>query len=81
MCRIDIKRHFVLILLSITGCFQAPWRSLDACGELYCLKWESRYLLDLGSVLNTLWDGLVSIVAQEALKYTVLSGELFKKCH
>ncbi|TSR39563.1 Transmembrane and coiled-coil domain-containing protein 4 [Bagarius yarrelli] len=54
--------------------FQAPWRSLDACGEQYCLKWESRYLLDLGSVLNTLWDGLVSIVAQEALKYTVLSG-------
>ncbi|KAK2825414.1 hypothetical protein Q7C36_019341 [Tachysurus vachellii] len=56
------------------SCFQAPWASLDACGELYCLKWESRYLLDLGSVLNTLWDGLVSIVAQEALKYTVLSG-------
>ncbi|KAF5906706.1 transmembrane and coiled-coil domain-containing protein 4, partial [Clarias magur] len=54
--------------------FQAPWRSLGACGEQYCLKWESRYLLDLGSVLNTLWDGLVSIVAQEALKYTVLSG-------
>ncbi|XP_060794331.1 transmembrane and coiled-coil domain-containing protein 4 isoform X2 [Neoarius graeffei] len=54
--------------------FQAPWRSLDACGEQYCLKWESRYLMDLGSVLDTLWDGLVSIVAQEALKYTVLSG-------
>lgn len=62
------------ILLSIVGSFQAPWRSLGACGEQYCLKWESRYLLDLGSVLNTLWDGLVSIVAQEALKYTVLSG-------
>ncbi|XP_062871981.1 transmembrane and coiled-coil domain-containing protein 4 [Trichomycterus rosablanca] len=56
------------------SCFQAPWRSLGACGEQYCLKWESRYLMDLGSVLNTLWDGLVSLVAQEALKYTVLSG-------
>ncbi|KAF4078091.1 hypothetical protein AMELA_G00195260 [Ameiurus melas] len=54
--------------------FQAPWRSLGSCGEQYCLKWESRYLLDLGSVLDTLWDGLVSVVAQEALKYTVLSG-------
>ncbi|XP_073690389.1 transmembrane and coiled-coil domain-containing protein 4 [Garra rufa] len=54
--------------------FQAPWSSLGACGEQYCLKWESRYLLDLGSVLDSLWDGLVSVVAQEALKYTVLSG-------
>ncbi|XP_017564304.2 transmembrane and coiled-coil domain-containing protein 4 [Pygocentrus nattereri] len=54
--------------------FQAPWRSLGACGEQYCLKWESRYLMDLGCILDSLWDGLVSIVAQEALKYTVLSG-------
>ncbi|KAI4895990.1 hypothetical protein NFI96_025263, partial [Prochilodus magdalenae] len=54
--------------------FQAPWRSLGACGEQYCLKWESRYLMDLGRILDSLWDGLVSIVAQEALKYTVLSG-------
>lgn len=65
------------IFLAVAGSFQAPWRSLGACGEQYCLKWESRYLLDLGSVLDTLWDGLVSVVAQEALKYTVLSGELF----
>ncbi|XP_067301711.1 transmembrane and coiled-coil domain-containing protein 4 [Pseudorasbora parva] len=54
--------------------FQAPWSSLGVCGEQYCLKWESRYLLDLGSILDSLWDGLVSVVAQEALKYTVLSG-------
>ncbi|TRY95673.1 hypothetical protein DNTS_026202 [Danionella cerebrum] len=54
--------------------FQAPWCTLGACGEQYCLKWESRYLLDLGSILDSLWDGLVSVVAQEALKYTVLSG-------
>lgn len=54
--------------------FQAPWSSLGACGEKYCLKWESRYLLDLGSIVDSLWDGLASVVAQEALKYTVLSG-------
>ncbi|XP_059384358.1 transmembrane and coiled-coil domain-containing protein 4 [Carassius carassius] len=54
--------------------FQAPWSSLGACGEQYCLKWESRYLLDLGSILDSMWDGLFSAVAQEALKYTVLSG-------
>ncbi|XP_075882682.1 transmembrane and coiled-coil domain-containing protein 4 isoform X2 [Nelusetta ayraudi] len=54
--------------------FQAPWGSLGECGEQYCLVWESRFLRDLGSALASLLDGLVSIVAQEALKYTVLSG-------
>ncbi|KAM3618741.1 uncharacterized protein V6R79_024392 [Siganus canaliculatus] len=54
--------------------FQAPWSGLGECGEQYCLVWESRFLRDLGSALSSLLDGLVSIVAQEALKYTVLSG-------
>ncbi|XP_048839358.1 transmembrane and coiled-coil domain-containing protein 4 isoform X2 [Brienomyrus brachyistius] len=54
--------------------FQAPWCSLGSCGEQYCLVWESRYLRDLGSALDSLLDGLFSMVAQEALKYTVLSG-------
>ncbi|XP_061114819.1 transmembrane and coiled-coil domain-containing protein 4 [Conger conger] len=53
---------------------QAPWSSLGACGEQYCLVWESRFLRDLGSAMDSLLDGLVSIVAQEALKYTILSG-------
>uniref|UniRef100_A0A8D3E808 Transmembrane and coiled-coil domain-containing protein 4 n=1 Tax=Scophthalmus maximus TaxID=52904 RepID=A0A8D3E808_SCOMX len=56
--------------------FQAPWGSLGECGEQYCLLWESRFLKDLGSAMASLLDGLVSIVAQEALKYTVLSGIL-----
>ncbi|XP_041860125.1 transmembrane and coiled-coil domain-containing protein 4 [Melanotaenia boesemani] len=54
--------------------FQAPWCSLGECGEQYCLLWESRFLRDLGSAMTSLLDGLVSMVAQEALKYTVLSG-------
>ncbi|KAL1021118.1 hypothetical protein UPYG_G00009050 [Umbra pygmaea] len=54
--------------------FQAPWCSLGTCGEQYCLVWESRFLRDLGSTMAALLDGLVSMVAQEALKYTVLSG-------
>ncbi|KAG5838831.1 hypothetical protein ANANG_G00227800 [Anguilla anguilla] len=53
--------------------FQSPWSSLGVW-EQYCLVWESRFLRDLGSALASLVDGLVSIVAQEALKYTVLSG-------
>ncbi|XP_059190004.1 transmembrane and coiled-coil domain-containing protein 4 [Centropristis striata] len=56
------------------GSFQAPWCSLGECGEQYCLVWESRFLRDLGSAMASLLDGLVSMVAQEALKYTVLSG-------
>ncbi|XP_027874264.1 transmembrane and coiled-coil domain-containing protein 4 [Xiphophorus couchianus] len=54
--------------------YQAPWSSLGECGEQYCLVWESRFLRDLGSAMISLLDGLVSMVAQEALKYTVLSG-------
>ncbi|KAM8864589.1 transmembrane and coiled-coil domain-containing protein 4 isoform 2-T2 [Spinachia spinachia] len=54
--------------------FQAPWCSLGECGEQFCLVWESHFLRDLGSAMASLLDGLVSMVAQEALKYTVLSG-------
>uniref|UniRef100_A0A8C6UVZ1 Transmembrane and coiled-coil domains 4 n=1 Tax=Neogobius melanostomus TaxID=47308 RepID=A0A8C6UVZ1_9GOBI len=54
--------------------FQAPWCRLGDCGEQYCLVWESRFLRDLGSAMTSLLDGLVSMVAQEALKYTILSG-------
>lgn len=57
-----------------SGSYQAPWSSLGECGEQYCLVWESRFLWDLGSAMISLLDGLVSMVAQEALKYTVLSG-------
>ncbi|XP_051895199.1 transmembrane and coiled-coil domain-containing protein 4 isoform X2 [Pristis pectinata] len=56
------------------GSFEAPWRSLLQSKEQYCLAWESKYLMELGNTLVSLLNGLVNIVAQEALKYTVLSG-------
>uniref|UniRef100_A0A3Q3IWX4 Uncharacterized protein n=1 Tax=Monopterus albus TaxID=43700 RepID=A0A3Q3IWX4_MONAL len=59
--------------------FQAPWCSLGKCGEQYCLVWESHFLRELGSAMTSLLDGLISIVAQEALKYTVLSGMIMQK--
>uniref|UniRef100_A0A3B5LIU3 Uncharacterized protein n=1 Tax=Xiphophorus couchianus TaxID=32473 RepID=A0A3B5LIU3_9TELE len=66
------------LTIAVTGwlcsSYQAPWSSLGECGEQYCLVWESRFLRDLGSAMISLLDGLVSMVAQEALKYTVLSG-------
>ncbi|XP_069774901.1 transmembrane and coiled-coil domain-containing protein 4 isoform X2 [Narcine bancroftii] len=56
------------------GSFEAPWRSLLQSKEQYCLAWESKYLMELGNALVSLLNGLVNMVAQEALKYTVLSG-------
>ncbi|XP_028663173.1 transmembrane and coiled-coil domain-containing protein 4 [Erpetoichthys calabaricus] len=54
--------------------FRTPWHTLLHSQEQYCLAWESRYLLELGNAMVTLLSGLVNMVAQEALKYTILSG-------
>ena len=43
--------------------------------EQYCLAWESKYLMELGNALDSLLNGFVNMMAQEALKFTVLSGE------
>lgn len=56
------------------GSFAAPWQSLLYSTEQYCLAWESKYLMELGNALDTILNGLVNMVAQEALKYTILSG-------
>ncbi|NXS63853.1 TMCO4 protein, partial [Brachypteracias leptosomus] len=56
------------------GSFTAPWSSLLQSKEQYCLAWESKYLMELGNILDSLLDSCVSIMAQEALKFTVLSG-------
>ncbi|XP_060614808.2 transmembrane and coiled-coil domain-containing protein 4 [Anolis sagrei] len=56
------------------GSFTAPWSTLLQSKEQYCLAWESKYLMELGNALDSLLNGLVNMVAQEALKYTVLAG-------
>ncbi|XP_073089418.1 transmembrane and coiled-coil domain-containing protein 4 isoform X4 [Manis javanica] len=58
----------------LTGTFSAPWAALARSREQYCLAWEAKYLMELGNALETILSGLASAVAQEALKYTVLSG-------
>lgn len=70
------------ITIAITGwlasgkyrTFSAPWASLARSREQYCLAWEAKYLMELGNALETILSGLANMVAQEALKYTVLSG-------
>uniref|UniRef100_UPI00358F1DF2 transmembrane and coiled-coil domain-containing protein 4 isoform X2 n=1 Tax=Myxine glutinosa TaxID=7769 RepID=UPI00358F1DF2 len=56
------------------GSFQAPWSNLQQSHEQYCLVWESQYLLKLGNAFESIINGLVNMAAQEALKFTVLSG-------
>ncbi|NXI37284.1 TMCO4 protein, partial [Galbula dea] len=56
------------------GSFTAPWSSMLQSREQYCLAWESKYLMELGNALDSLLNGLVNMMAQEALKFTVLSG-------
>lgn len=56
------------------GTFSAPWAALARSREQYCLAWEAKYLMELGNALETILSGLANMVAQEALKYTVLSG-------
>ncbi|NXT14336.1 TMCO4 protein, partial [Prunella fulvescens] len=56
------------------GSFTAPWSSMLHSSEQYCLAWESKYLMELGNALDSLLNGFVNIMAQEALKFTVLSG-------
>ncbi|KAH8042133.1 hypothetical protein HPB51_021217 [Rhipicephalus microplus] len=40
----------------------------------YVLRYESSYLLELGHAIDYLFSFAVSMAAQEALKYTILSG-------
>lgn len=54
--------------------FQVPWRTLMNTREQYCIRYESTYLLELGRAMDYLLSFAVSMAAQEALKYTILSG-------
>ncbi|KAJ8321020.1 hypothetical protein KUTeg_002607, partial [Tegillarca granosa] len=54
--------------------FKVPWRSLSESEEQYCVRWESKYLIQLGKAFDYILSGVMSVATQEALKYTVLSG-------
>jgi hypothetical protein len=57
--------------------FREPWVSLMNTKEQYCIRYESSYLLELGNAIKAyLVSFAVSMAAQEALKYTILSGLL-----
>lgn len=55
--------------------FTTQWSALSSSLESYSLKWESEYLLELGSAIHDLLrNNIVTTAALEALKQTVLNG-------
>lgn len=54
--------------------FSRPWKSLRHTREQYCLRYESKYLLELSQAMDYLLSFVVSYAAQEALKFTFLAS-------
>ena len=55
--------------------FKHTWLGLANSQEQYVLKYESKYLRELGKSLDYVLSFAVSTAAQELLKYTVLSSK------
>ena len=68
------------IMLFITD-FRSPWSALADSKEQYSLRWESKYLFTLGAAFDYLLQTGVSMATTEALKYTVLSGNILIYLH
>ncbi|KAH7727056.1 Protein F35D11.3 [Aphelenchoides avenae] len=54
--------------------FQRPWRHLNMSREQYTLRYESKYLLELGKALDYLLSFAVSTAIQQTLMQTALAG-------
>ena len=50
---------------------------MQQSNEQYVLEWESDHLKRLGKALDYIFEGILSMAATEALKFTVLSGKYF----
>ncbi|GAB6019078.1 Transmembrane and coiled-coil domain-containing protein 4, variant 2 [Chamberlinius hualienensis] len=56
--------------------FRQPWENLFLSKEQYCLRYESKYLRDLGTALEQLATMALAMVTSEALKTTALAALL-----
>lgn len=56
-----------------------PWQSLSVSREQYALRYETKYLIEMGQALEYILSMAVSMATQEALKYTILSSKSSKK--
>ncbi|XP_012286477.1 transmembrane and coiled-coil domain-containing protein 4 isoform X2 [Orussus abietinus] len=80
----EVIEHQLHIAIAITGWLNdedpesitKPWQSLAVSREQYALRYETKYLIELGQALDYILSIAVTVATQEALKYTVLSGLL-----
>ncbi|XP_008560315.1 transmembrane and coiled-coil domain-containing protein 4 [Microplitis demolitor] len=78
-CETDQQLH---VAIAVTGWLKSqdvdniikPWRCLALSREQYALRYETKYLVELGQALEYILSMAVSFATQEALKYTILSG-------
>ena len=54
--------------------FTWPWRHLADSGEQYALRYETKYLLDLGRAIDYFMSMAVSVAVQQTLMETALAG-------
>ena len=73
--------NYVILEEKICQQFMAPYKCLVHSQEQYGLLYETKYMMALGSAINMVYDMVVSTVATEALKLTVLQGETVDDCN
>lgn len=71
--------HCVLVVSGFIGdnneiAFKKPWRHLWQSNEQYTLRWEGKYLEELGKAIEYILSYAVSIAIQRSLMETVLAG-------
>ena len=54
--------------------FRTAWRCLAASREQYVLRYESKYMKEMGQGMQYLSSFAINAAAQEALKMTILQG-------
>ncbi|XP_059178299.1 transmembrane and coiled-coil domain-containing protein 4-like [Physella acuta] len=81
--RADTLSNQLHITVAVTGWltnefrdFRQPWRNLAESREQYALKWETKYLVQMGEAMDYIFNSAMTMATQEALKYTVLEGLL-----
>ncbi|KRY12268.1 CDK5 regulatory subunit-associated protein 1 [Trichinella patagoniensis] len=76
------RRRSLHIALAVSGwitedhldSFKTPWRCLNASNEQYCLRYESKYLLEFGKAIDYIFSVALSCAIQHSLMETALAG-------
>ena len=66
-------REIIFEILFLSA-FQTAWQYLRSSGEQYVLRYESKYLLQMGQGIDYLLSFAVNAAVSETLKFTILSG-------